>query len=102
VRGLPQEKDQIERALADYKTALGLYQGIAPYGDSTAQITRLQNDMESVQTRLQQLEAPDPATAAGKVAEIVGAGSRIGRLLKALVGKGNKTAAPPPAPGVNH
>ena len=30
VRGLPQEKDQIQSAADDYKRALELYQGIAP------------------------------------------------------------------------
>jgi tetratricopeptide (TPR) repeat protein len=104
VRGLPQEKEQIQRALQDYQTALGLYQSIAPYGASSAQIVRVQNDLESVRTRLQQLETPDPATQLGKVAGIADAGARIGRLLKSLVGKGQETrsAAPPPAPGASH
>jgi serine/threonine protein kinase len=97
VRGLPQEKEQIERAMADYQTALGLYQSIAPYGNSSAQIVRVQTDLESVRARLQQLAAPDPATPLGKVAGIVSAGTRIGRLLKSLVG--GSTAQPPAAGG---
>jgi tetratricopeptide (TPR) repeat protein/predicted Ser/Thr protein kinase len=91
VRGLPQEKEQIERALADYQTALGLYQGIVPYGNSSVQIVRVQTDMESVQTRLRELEAPVPAAQPEKTAGV------LGRLLKALVG-GSK-APPPASPG---
>jgi len=56
VRGLPQEKDRIGRAAADYRTALGLYQSVAPYGNANARIVRIQNDLESVNTRLQQIE----------------------------------------------
>jgi serine/threonine protein kinase len=94
VRGLPQEKEQIQRALADYQTALGLYQSTAPYGNSSAQIVRVQHDMESVQTRLRELDAPAPAAQPDKAAGV------LGRLLKALVG-GSK-AAPPAAAGASH
>jgi hypothetical protein len=94
VRGLPQEKEQIGRALADYQTALGLYQSTAPYGNSSAQIVRVQQDLESVQTRLQELNAPAPAAAPEKAAGV------LGRLLKALVG-GSK-APPAASPGASH
>jgi serine/threonine protein kinase len=94
VRGLPQEKEQIGRALADYQTALGLYQSTAPYGNSSAQIVRVQQDMESVQTRLRELDAPAPAAEPAKTAGV------LGRLLKALVG-GSK-AAPPASAGAGH
>ena len=59
VRGLPAEKDQIERAAADYRTALGLYQSIAPYGNANARMVRVQNSLESVNTRLHQIELID-------------------------------------------
>jgi tetratricopeptide (TPR) repeat protein len=56
VRGMPQEKDQIQRAKADFTRALELYQAIAPYAGSNAQIVRVQNSLESVDFRLQQIE----------------------------------------------
>jgi len=58
VRGLPQEKDQIQRAAADYKKALELYQEIAPYGKANAQIVRVQTSLDSVNFRLQQIDSP--------------------------------------------
>ncbi|HWB86475.1 MAG TPA: serine/threonine-protein kinase [Bryobacteraceae bacterium] len=66
VRGLPQEKDQIERAAADYQRALELYQGIAPYGNANDGIVRVENSLVSVNYRLQQISqnpAPAPASA---------------------------------------
>ena len=56
VRGLPQEKDQVQKAADDYKRALQLYQQIAPYGASVAMIARVQSSLESVQFRLEQLK----------------------------------------------
>src|SRR6185295_1701886 len=38
VRGLPQEKDQIERSKSDYQRALDLYLNIAPYGTASANV----------------------------------------------------------------
>ena len=103
MRGLPQEKEQIQRSLTDYQTALGLYQSIAPYANASAQIARVQHDMESIQTRMQELNAPNPAAASpGPAAGIVGAGARIGRLLKALVGRQNSAGAQPSSAGANH
>jgi predicted Ser/Thr protein kinase len=57
VRGLPQEKDEIQRAASDYKRALDLYQSIVPYGNANAQIVRLQNSLDSVNTRLHEIGA---------------------------------------------
>jgi tetratricopeptide (TPR) repeat protein len=57
VRGLPQEKDQIQRAADDYKRALELYQGI----NATPGIVRVQNSLESVNFRLHQIESGVPA-----------------------------------------
>ena len=56
IRGLPQEKDQIQRAADDYKRALELYQSIAPYGGAATKITQIQSSLDSVNFRLQQLE----------------------------------------------
>jgi tetratricopeptide (TPR) repeat protein len=56
VRGMPQEKDQSERAKQDYSRALGLYQTVAPYGNANTQIVRVQNSLDSVNFRLQQIE----------------------------------------------
>ena len=55
VRGLPQEKDQIERAKEDYQRSLGLYQSIAPWGNASASIVRVQSSLEQVDSRLQQI-----------------------------------------------
>ena len=56
VRGLPQEKDELERSLADYQRALELYQSIAPYGNSTAFIQDVQASVDSVQFRLNEIQ----------------------------------------------
>jgi serine/threonine protein kinase len=55
VRGLPQEKDQIQRAADDYNRAIGLYQDVAPYGNANDGIVRVQKSLESVNFRLQQI-----------------------------------------------
>jgi tetratricopeptide (TPR) repeat protein/predicted Ser/Thr protein kinase len=57
VRGLPQEKDQIQKAAADYRRALDLYQSIVPYSNASANIVRVQGSLESVQFRLVELGA---------------------------------------------
>ena len=59
VRGLPPEKDQIQRAADDYKRAEELYQGISPWGKSIANVVRVQSSLESVNFRLHQIET-DP------------------------------------------
>jgi predicted Ser/Thr protein kinase len=46
MRGLPQQKDQIERAAADYKRALELYQAIAPYGHATRSAALAQSGLD--------------------------------------------------------
>ncbi len=56
VRGLPQEKDQIQKAAGDYKRALELYQQLTPYGNSGVMLARVQSSLDSVQFRLQQLQ----------------------------------------------
>jgi tetratricopeptide (TPR) repeat protein/predicted Ser/Thr protein kinase len=57
VRGLPQEKDQIQKAADDYRRAMELYQSIMPYGNASAGIARVQGDLTSVQERLTELDA---------------------------------------------
>jgi tetratricopeptide (TPR) repeat protein len=56
VRGLPQEKGYIERARDDYQHALELYQEIAPYGNSSSSVVRVQKSLENVNSRLQEIE----------------------------------------------
>ena len=59
VRGLPQEKDQIQRAGDDYRHALDLYQSIAPYGNSSSYVASVQSSLNSVNTRLQEIAAKE-------------------------------------------
>ncbi|HWC97640.1 MAG TPA: serine/threonine-protein kinase [Candidatus Sulfopaludibacter sp.] len=56
VRGLPQEKDQIQRAANDYNRALALYQEIVPYGNASAKVSRVQTSLEGVNNRLKEIE----------------------------------------------
>lgn len=56
VRGLPQEKDELSRALSDYQRALELYQSVAPYGNSTAFIQDIQASVDSIQFRLNEID----------------------------------------------
>jgi tetratricopeptide (TPR) repeat protein/predicted Ser/Thr protein kinase len=56
VRGLPQEKDQTERAVADYSRALELYQGIAPYGHATKSGALAQSGLDAANARLAQVD----------------------------------------------
>jgi eukaryotic-like serine/threonine-protein kinase len=56
VRGLPPEKDQIQKAADDYKRAEELYQGISPWGRSIVNVVRVRLSLESVNSRLHQLE----------------------------------------------
>ena len=57
MRGLPQEKDQIQQALENYTHALRLYQEIAPWGNSTGSISRVQVSLDNANLRLQQIDA---------------------------------------------
>src|SRR5664279_2182186 len=59
VRGLPPEKDQIQRAADDYKRAEELYQGISPWGKAIVNLIRVRLSLESVNSRLQQIQT-DP------------------------------------------
>jgi eukaryotic-like serine/threonine-protein kinase len=56
VRGLPQEKDQIQRSREDYEHALQLYQSVAPYGNSLTMIARVQTSMDGVDLRLHEID----------------------------------------------
>src|SRR5262249_22781852 len=55
VRGLPQEKDEIVKAKDDYSRALELYQSIVPYGNSNANIVRVESSLDSVNFRLNEI-----------------------------------------------
>jgi tetratricopeptide (TPR) repeat protein len=55
VRGLPPEKDQIQRAADDYKRAEELYQGISPWGKSIVNLVRVRLSLESVNFRLHEI-----------------------------------------------
>jgi len=57
VRGLPQEKDQIQRAAGDYQHSIELYQSIAPYGNAAVNIQRVETSFASAEERLQQIAA---------------------------------------------
>jgi serine/threonine-protein kinase len=59
VRGLPPEKDQIQKAADDYKRAEELYQSISPWGKSIVNVARVRISLESVNFRLHQIES-DP------------------------------------------
>jgi len=59
VRGLPQEKDQIQKAADDYRRALELYQSIVPYGSANVNIVRVQGSLSAIESRLTELQA-DP------------------------------------------
>jgi tetratricopeptide (TPR) repeat protein len=60
VRGLPQEKDQIEKAAGDYRRALELYQSIVPYGSFNGSIVRVQGSLSAIEYRLAEIQA-EPA-----------------------------------------
>jgi tetratricopeptide (TPR) repeat protein len=57
VRGLRGEKDQIERAAADYNRALELYQDIAPYGHATKSAALAQSGLDGANSRLAEIAA---------------------------------------------
>lgn len=57
VRGLPQEKDQIQRSREDYQRALQLYQSVAPYGNSLTMIARVQTSLDGVDLRLREIDS---------------------------------------------
>ena len=78
VRGLPQEKDQILRARDDYQQALKLYQEIAPYGKANTVIPTVQQRLDQVNYRVQELEHPP---------EGGGIGHSIGKIVDRLLHK---------------
>ena len=55
IQGLPQEKDEVQKAQDDYNRSLRLYQEIAPYGNANASIIRVENMLSAVQYRLQHM-----------------------------------------------
>jgi serine/threonine protein kinase len=71
VRGLPQEKDQIERAFNDYQRALDLYQAVAPYGNSVAMISRVQASLDSVRFRLDEINHQGGPGALGAIKRLL-------------------------------
>ena len=58
VRDLPQEKDLVTRAHDDYQRALELYRTISPYGNSASAMQTVQDSLESVNFRLNEIEHP--------------------------------------------
>ena len=84
VRGLPQEKDQIQRAADDYKRALDLYQQSAPYGNANVRMGQVQSSLESVNFRLAEIDREAQASAAPEHGRVAGA---IVGLIDALRGK---------------
>jgi tetratricopeptide (TPR) repeat protein/predicted Ser/Thr protein kinase len=72
VRGLPQEKDQIQQAANDYQRALDLYQKSGGYGASSSRIVLVQTDLESANTRLKQIEDGERKPGvAGKILDLI-------------------------------
>ena len=57
MRGLPQERDQVQRTVTDYQEALDLYQSIVPYPKASAGVARVESSLESAKTRLQEIDA---------------------------------------------
>ena len=60
VRGLPQEKDQIQKAADDYRRSLELYQSIVPYGSANLNIVRVQGSLSAIEFRLSELQMAPP------------------------------------------
>lgn len=81
VRGLPQEKDQIQRAADDYKRALELYQGI----NATAGIVRVQNSLDSVNFRLHQIESGASSPASGQDGALIQPGMPAGEIVRRIL-----------------
>jgi hypothetical protein len=73
VRDLPQEKDQILRAKADYERSLEIYREIVPYGNSATFLLDVQASLESVNFRLDEIEKRGVVdAAAGALKKILG------------------------------
>jgi tetratricopeptide (TPR) repeat protein len=56
VRGLPPEKDQIQRAADDYQRALELYEGAGSWGKALLSMVRVRMSLEQVNSRLNELD----------------------------------------------
>jgi tetratricopeptide (TPR) repeat protein len=89
VRGLPQEKEQIQRAAEDYQRALDLYQKSAGWANAALRIAEMQASLESANTRLQQIAAGQdgPESAVARHNKVAGA---IIGLINALRNKSTK------------
>jgi tetratricopeptide (TPR) repeat protein len=92
VRGLPQEKDEIQRAADDYQRALDYYQKSDGWGSAGLRIAEMQASLESAKTRLQQiaLGQDDQDTALKRHNRVAGA---IIGLINALRNKSTKKDA---------
>jgi tetratricopeptide (TPR) repeat protein len=86
MRDLPQEKDQIQRAADDYNRALQLYREIAPWGNSPANIAKIQVSLDNVNLRLQQIEsgASTPGAQNADIHHGMKPGEIIRRILRAV------------------
>ncbi|HTS29685.1 MAG TPA: serine/threonine-protein kinase [Bryobacteraceae bacterium] len=60
LRGLPQEKDLLERARDDYQQALEFYQAIVPYAKSGENIVKVQKLLDDVNSRLGEIDGGIP------------------------------------------
>lgn len=58
IQGLPQEKEEAQKAQDDYNRALRLYQEIAPYGNANANIVRVQDMLSAVEYRQRRFHWP--------------------------------------------
>jgi tetratricopeptide (TPR) repeat protein len=81
VRGLPQEKDQIQLAADDYKKALELYQGI----NAATGIVRVQQSLESVNFRLHQIESGVSSPASGQSSDPTQTGTPAQEILRRIL-----------------
>jgi serine/threonine protein kinase len=57
LKGLPAEKDQLQRAADDYKHAMELYQQVAPWGNANASILKVRDSLDKVTFRMMQIES---------------------------------------------
>src|SRR5450432_952704 len=97
MRGLPQEKDQIQRSAEDYKRALQLYQEIVPWGNSTSNSTRVQVSLDNVNLRLQQIESGVSTSGSQNGVEIhpgMKPGEILRRILRAVRLSGQSAGQP--------
>jgi serine/threonine protein kinase len=58
IQGLPQEKEEVQKAQDDYNRALRLYQEVAPYGNANANIARVQAMLSAVEYRQRRFHWP--------------------------------------------